>query len=225
MYRRRRLRKRRYTRRPRRLLRRRYRRSFKRRINSPRSGIHFFKRTKNLTPININFGTSTWISDGWSFKLADLPDYTEFTTLFKYYKINRIKLRFTMNQPYVITKGEMPSSTFEVPEWWSFVDYNDANPTSNLDSVLEMERYKHLQIRCKKWKAYFKPRIANLSFDSVAVLGFNYTMGSSWISTNNINIQHYGYKWGISRTGNGDNGSFGTILVRATYYMSFKSTK
>lgn len=62
------------------------------------TNIHHFKRKVVLDALTIATGSNGYASFGMNFQLSTLSGYTEFTTLFDQYRINRIKVYIVARQ-------------------------------------------------------------------------------------------------------------------------------
>lgn len=181
--------------RPRRTLRR--KRPFIRRrriIRRPRLSrralsVHHFKRTFTLGQISSSSAGPQFF--GYSFRLDQLPNYTEFTNLFDQYRINKIVMKFVPNH----NSSDVGVTAMNIPNFHTLLDYNDATAPASLNSMYEyanwrMSRGTSLHTRV------FRP--ATIDYVN-ATAGANAGNPSwkQWLSTASPSIEHYGLKCGI----------------------------
>lgn len=186
---------------------------------------HFYKRTCSLTVSNSNTGLSGGAggafsnsSDSWVFNtgtgvnvsffsmanmftLDMLPDYSEFTTLYDQYKINRVKVKMTpystasMLQTGVTTNNNQSLGLI----LHSCIDYDDASAfaasSTGINAMRQFLSYRTRNfINGRPVKIYFKPRIAMAAFGG-GVFGSYASATPKWIDCDSSSVQHYGTKW------------------------------
>lgn len=115
--------------------------------------IHAFERTiSGATDVK---DWSALQNYSFTFKLADLPDYTEFTNLFDAYRITSVKLKFI----YSCTEVTGPSSVNAMPQIFMVNDYDDATPLASYTAYQEYETFRIKRLD-KPFKTVCKPRVA-----------------------------------------------------------------
>lgn len=200
---------------------RRFKRSFRRRLTKPklvrglrayRSGhIQHFVRT-------VDYGSSVITSAlPWnqSFRLNDLPNYTEFTSLFDAYTIRGVKVTFFPNQ----VDSEIGGAGGSVPRITCVKDYDDG---TNLTAESDALQYTG----CKVWEMnrvksiYIRPLAAQVVWNGGVASGYSQARRNTWIDANNPGVIFYGLK-GTASTFPANY----QITIYAKFYISCKQTR
>lgn len=142
----------------------------------------------------------------FNFSLNDLPGYTDFTSLFDLYKIERIEIEWTPE--YTELTDAAPVSNAVNVYFNTAVDPAGSTPTT-VDDVLQY-RSLHSTGITKQHKRDFIP--AYLMDGIIPV--------SSYISCASPSTNHYGIVYGIPSTGVAM-----TFRSRAKFYLSFAQSK
>lgn len=183
-------------------------------IRQVASGVHHFKRTAKLSDISLNASGAT--TQGWYFRLADLPNYTEFTALFDLYRFNKIVVRFVPS----FTGSDMnPATTsWAIPTFYSAIDHDDAVTPANLDVLMQypslrLTRGNRIHTRI------FTPAVSTDIFTGT-------TEGSSpkfkaWLNCADATVPHYGLKFYIDQPPS----TYGKYQCFVTVYMSMKGVR
>lgn len=176
------------------------------------TGLHHFKRT--FQGADINASASGNVLKALTFNFNQMPNPTEFTTLFDQYKINAIKW---MAVPNFTGSDLNPSSTTQsIPNMWSVIDHDDAIDPANLNEMLQypgvkMTRGQQIHSR------YFKPSVLA---DIAGIVATNVKY-QQWLNLANITIPHYGVKYYVDQT-QANVGSWRTYI---TLYFSCKGVR
>lgn len=170
----------------------------------------YIKRNCVLTTTTIN---NQFTGNGISFKISDLPNVSDITNLFDYYKIVGVKLKWI----YTHNSSEAGAVGYGLPNLVYTIDYDDANLPANEDALLERNttRIKRMD---KPITLYLKPKINNEIYNNGVVSGYALSKGQvPYIDTSNASVSHFGVKYGIvlnaAQTGNG------IMKLYATYYL------
>lgn len=192
---------------------RRFKRRFYRKRFSKKSSQRVYRFTRHcdispslLSNINPTFGSI-------NFSLNDLPNYTEFTSLYDMYKINAVTVTFipqmtenvsavTLNNPYANTR------------FYSCIDYNDNSPPTTIDEVRQYQNCKVTSILRMHKRYIYKPKVLDAG---------GYTF-SPWISTAFPSNNYYGLKYAVESTQATGALTF-EFKIEAKFYMSFKIVK
>lgn len=152
------------------------------------SKVHYFKRNVQFSAIEV---TDTQSFGAMSFNLQQLPNYTEFTSLFDVYRIVAIKVKFVPDFAY----GSLNPITTNVLYgcFHTAIDRNDDTPVGSLDEILQYDTYKQCRLP-QISSRYFKPMttITDASFKK------------KWYDTQDSTEPYYGLKYavdGISASG------------------------
>lgn len=160
--------------------------------------------------------------DGWAFCLSDVPDYTEFTELFEYYRITGVRIRYTFNG----TNATLPigNSYAFMPTIMYAADTNDSTPETRND--LMQHNGVSFKTLNRPGNVFVKPRTQVMMYEGVA--GTGYAEGSmKWINTSDPNVPHYGWKYSINGDLEGGMGAqnIGKVTFMVTYYIELKGAK
>jgi len=68
-----------------------------------RQKVHFFKRHVDLGTITLSSAGIT--TQGYSFQLDEVPNYTEFTALYDQYKLSAVAIKFISNARYITVQS------------------------------------------------------------------------------------------------------------------------
>jgi len=188
------------------------------RINKRVSGKVFnCTRMMALTALAGNAGYAPYLAAN-AFQLDDLPNYTEFTSLFGYYRINAVKV--TVSQRIDI--GGLLGTAAKYPRFYHANDYDDASAPATLNALRELQGCKELVLGSGKQYSFWVKPAVQVPVYTTGLGAFGYLpKWKQWISTNNPDTTLYGFKWGLddfTNTGLSFN-------IEYRFYMSFKGTK
>jgi len=206
-----------------------WRRNFKRRTyrlsRRTLQPVHYFTRFHSKGVFQ-GLSGSTSSFKVLTFKITDVPNWTEFQNMFDFFKIKAIKVMFIPASnvtSYQSTTDFNQSS--HANRLFSVVDNNDSTTPS---SVNDLRQYKSCRCspgnRIHKRFFYPKPLIAT---DEDAQAGGGYGMaqsGSPWIAMDAGNsAQYFGLKVGLDHPLLTTDTEF--YVIEAVYYMAFKAPK
>lgn len=160
---------------------------------------------------------------GRSFKLDDLPNYTEFTNLFDAYRIKGVKLEFVpIYNSHEINEG--PASSVDdrvgMPIMTYVYDQDDATSPAAEDTLLQYATNKRISLSSRRTIYISSPRTAGLVFkDGINPVGYQETKANQWIDCANADVPHYGLKYFIPEE---NLSKILYIRVYATYFVQFK---
>lgn len=204
-------RRRRTTRRPMRRMRRRIR---TRRPSLKSLKVHHFKRTVALSQISSS--NTGLVAGGLTFNLGQLPNSTEFTSLYDMYRINKIAIKFVpaYNSSSVGTTAEY------APNFHSVIDATDATAPTTTSELFQYGNHRMTR-GTQVHTRVFTP--ASLDF-------VNATAGSTagnptwkqWLSTSASTVEHYALKYAVEQ---GFTNNAITWSPYATFYFSCKAVK
>lgn len=189
-----------------------------RRINND---LHHFKRTVELTSIQCAVASNVSIDTlgAMQFTLSQLPGVSEFTTLFDMYKINGIKLSFVPAQTGADTND--PSKFMYMPDFWTVIDYDDANTPTKNDMLqctgLRMTRGNRTHSR------YIKPAVSAEVYRSLTNSSYA-PKWRQWLDMADTGVPHYGIKYFAHASGY-TSGNQPAWRVYATFYFSCKGVR
>lgn len=221
------------------------------------SGIKYFKRTLNCSnmasamfqtaqsggTITQNLNTTgdigltntspnykSFYSLSLGFRLQDLPDATEFTTLFDTYQIRKIVLTLT---PYNTSSQFGASPTGFVGLLVHTVRDLDDNNTfaasdTGINEMREYASYKTINLcNTKKsiYKFVFTPRIAMAAYGGSVFTSYAQAKSNQWIDCQSADVVHYGQKFVFEMNCPSTNAYTAYFKMEATYYIGLKDVR
>lgn len=206
--------------------RRRYgrRRLYRRRRTTSRysfNKVYSFKRRIPFgTVITSTVTASAESSYSFTFSLAAIAGYTEFTTLFDQYKITGVKCIFLPR----VDNNPNPDSTSGVAVGnpttgliYYTPDYDDANPAASA----ALSQYQGVRITRgdQPFSIFIRPRIAVAAYTGTGQIFTGYMNTQGWLDSASSGIPHYGLKLSWTQT----TPQQMTYDVQAIYYVKFKN--
>lgn len=196
------------------------RKNYRKRTNYRRKvqKVYRFKRFADLGTFSVT--TTDFITTAF-FQLQDVPGYTDFTNLYKQYKITGVKLTIVPNETQSIdsTGGATQLRHF------SAYSYDESVTSAGGATLNDMRQLPGCRVRSslRMHKMYIKnpayAGVINVAQDATATLRTRPETG--WLDTEFADIQHLGIVLGWE---GGATQSLG-VRLEATYYMSFRGTK
>lgn len=196
------------------------------RIRSPyrQNVIHSFKRTFLLENFGVN---DALFSKAYNFRLNQLPNYTEFTTLFDAYRIVGIKVNILFSR---INVNSGPGAQTAIPQGivYDVVDY-DGDTALTIPEIYQYQNLhiigiQKLEMYTGKITRFFRPKVSVNAYAGGVTSG--YTQKSrQWIDNANSTVQHYGWKFiydGAVEGGTGLNDNHGFFSFVCTMYVQCK---
>lgn len=150
-----------------------------------------FKRSSPTTDLIVASDAFGAVGLAVKFTLADLPNYTEFTSLFESYRIYKIVARWIPLNGESGWNGSSSSANLNAGLLVSAVDYNDA--TVETAAQLQEKRMSEIWNAYKEHYVTIYPRVAVPVYAGVTTFGYGDSQ-RLWLSTNNAAIEHYGHK-------------------------------
>lgn len=153
---------------------------------------HRFVRNFDSGTISGNALYAPYLS-GASFSLSQVPNASEFTSLFDMYKLTYVILKFYLT----IDPSAQTATTATFPRIWLAADYDDATAPSTLDDLRQHARVRDTVLTPNR-PVIFKVRPAIAS--TIYQTGVSSTYGprwNAWIDCQNSSTPWYGLKWGL----------------------------
>lgn len=152
-----------------------------------------------------------------NFKLSDIPNPTDFTTLYDQYQIKAIKYTLIpkfSNQPLEVGSGAAASMLGNV---WSVIDYDDSATPLNLAELLQYQNLKRTRMD-KIHSRYLIPKVNT-------TVGANIQPKSKvWLDVATTNTPHHGIKlWFDNIAGITNTEIKYDLMVK--YYLAFKNVR
>lgn len=186
-------------------------------MRKPRSlqsrGVYSFKRTFEGTPIS---SSNTEQLGAYTFQFAQLPNYTEFTTLFDQYKINAIRLRFVPN----VSESSIGSSP--IPDFHTVLDYTDGGAPASKNAMLEYPNWKMTRGTATHTRFFYPTSFVGV-LPASGVLTAGDPKRKQWHASDLATVTHYGLKYCIDNASASPN--IITWSVYATFYFQCKSVR
>lgn len=176
--------------------------------------IYSFKRTYQGTTFTGTPGASSF--ESFSFKLNDLPGYTDFTNLFDNYRIVKVVIRM-----YPQANSLEFGSDHYMGAMYSAIDTTDDTVPSSLTEIMELENCRSHD-PSKPFTVKFKPSISPQIYDGLLTPGYG-TSQNNWIQTSSDDIPYYGWKLGLSSQANLTHGTYFIPII--TLHIECKNVK
>lgn len=170
-----------------------------------------------------------WNSTNYSFRLNNIPTYTEFTNLFEQYRINAVKLTFIpewiggldQNNAYMSSTGGSPF--ISSPRLYTLIDKDGDPQTNTEDRMLENSKARLIKAPHRPFSIFVRKPCAQ--FEVATSLGFSGAApkASPWLDCDNYGVNHFGCAIGAQV--NGSATASMPYRIVATYYMQFKIAK
>jgi hypothetical protein len=182
--------------------------------------IQYFKRSV-WSPSTFNLTNGIDNFRGLNFRLNQLPNFSEFTSLYDQYKICGVKVELyprydTATQtPGLI--GTSPDTSYQQTRVFSVLDYDDSSTFTTMDTLMQYQNIKETS-SVQKHVRFLKPKYANRIFATGVSDGFK--PGSGFIDCTYNNVEHYGVKFGFQAPSM--NLSYD---MRTTFYLAFKNVR
>lgn len=190
-------------------------------------GTYFFKRfTGALSTIALAAGTGTSFG-AITFKLDDIPGYTEYTAMFDKYRINAVKIMFLPVSDNTLVATSQDTQAFRITEYanrfFTALDFNDATAPTTTN---ELRQYKYCKVTpyVRLHERYIKPRVLMTATESSGTFVYN-TVARPWLSCADPEVQHYALKYAFDGRTNASGSPETLYKIEAIYYMSFKDPK
>jgi len=182
----------------------------------------FKRRVTTFLTISMN-GVLTRSTGALSFKLSDLPQYTEFTALFDRYRITGVKLQIMPRICMQTPAGAQVAATAYSPSIFHTIDYDDATTPSDYTALAQYDQCK-VQWEYKPFKVWLKPRAAQAQYASGAFTSYGNSDPKQWMDVASPDIVYYGWKWATNDYSASMNGNQ-YWDVHSTYYLEFMNPR
>jgi len=129
---------------------------------------------------------------GFVFTLADLSNYTNFTSLFDQYRIVKVTCKFFPRQNVATNTTTATTTQTANPCVMSVIDYDDASTPATIAGLTEFENFKvHNQFR--PWMRSLVPHTAGAVAGGGVFTSFgNFTR--QWVDCASTTVAYYGLK-------------------------------
>lgn len=185
-----------------------------------RPTVYSFKRSWQAA--NLNTTAAALGNSAYKFQLSDLPNASEFTTLFDSYRIMGVKMKLVpcFSNSDIVDTAAVPGYNIHIPNVHTVIDYDDVTALSAVTDYMQYDTYKMTRGN-KIVKVFCKPRPqASMNVSGAAALAAQESR-YRWIDCNQASVYYFGIKVGYESTGVA--GPF--YQVYFTYYLQFKSVR
>lgn len=166
------------------------------------------------------------ISAAYVFKLSDLPNNSEFTTLFDQYKLRMVSVHFRplVNQLVTAQPNTGTTDATGYCPLHTVIDYDDNSAPTSLSTVLQYQNLRTTNPN-RPHKRIVRPKVLREVYQSSVTTAYQ-PSASGWIDCNYAGVPHYGLKVYMDPPPFVLNTSSSmTYQVYMTYYMSFKNVR
>lgn len=190
-------------------------------------GVYHFKRTYDKTvALSNNLGDQAY---GYAFSFSELPNFSEFTSLFDSYRINKVVIRF---RPLPVAGfGSTPVAITDNSQAIAYIDYDDNNTAGlTIASVKQHQNIRFLDTVSsngsipKKNVIVLRPRcLQNVNDSGGTSYPMAYRNGKNpWMDMAYTAVSHFGVKLVIGQTTTNQILQFQPIV---TIYFSCKDAR
>jgi len=182
---------------------------------------------------NLGLTTSTvqtvnFFSLTFGFTLADLPSYTQFTSLYERYRLDGVDIVLTPF--YTVADAPVAAGNGSASGMFHTIfDYNDYGAISASGSALTSMRgrttYRTGNITTpqpQRW--HIKPRVAIGAYGGVGFAAYA-NMPAPWADTVSTDLEHYGMKWLFEIANTSAAAQFVNFKLEFIYHLSFTDVK
>lgn len=199
---------------------RRFKRAYRRRFRGRRRGYKRRRLNQNTSyKFTRVYNTSIAQSgiaptaNGFAFFLSDLNNYTEFSSLFDFYRIRGVKITFIPRQT------ENPNNQ-DCGHFYWVADYDDViapSPTA----ILEKQGVKYRYSVGKPFSVFIRPVASLLVYNgALSTTAYAQARRRMWIDMANPSVPYYGLKWVWTQAAMGM-----TMDVVMRYYVECKGVQ
>lgn len=150
-----------------------------------------------------------------SFKLSDLPNYTQLTAAYDEYRIKAVKVYLTP----IFSTSTSASNQLTAPTLISVIDYDDAGTPGNTATLLQFDSHRIHGTFTKMYTRTLKPQVSLGAYVPASFVGFA-QVEDQWLDCNAPGVAHYAIKYGVVDSNN--NSGAWSWTLRATFYMEFR---
>lgn len=172
-------------------------------------------------------GGLTFGSFAASFRLSDVPDYTEFTNLFDQFRLNKVVIRIIPMATSVSTGAAYASNVGQscVLFHWALDQDDQTLPTNSESGVDTMRNRQGYRVRNiysgggRPITIVFRPHFARTLYNTSTTSAYQPARG--WLDNNSSGTPHYGLKC-ITEAVSGGSVQVLFFKIEAKYFFSFK---
>lgn len=174
-----------------------------------------------------NSGAQYLIEGVKSFRLADLPNYAEFTNLFQFYRIKWIKLEFVPNMSPAVQYAlavNGPTSAWGATDILYAKRHADDNQRT-FNELLQIQSVKRRKLS-ERFTTWLKPAVATGNYQSTSTWGYSPKL-SPWVNADYSSTPHYGIVFQSNPNEPSSQYIPANYILNmyATYYIDFKGIR
>lgn len=121
------------------------------------------------------------------FTLGNLPNSSEFTSLFDEYRVGKLTFNFVP----IKLQGNIDAA-YSCPELFTIVDKDDSTVPSSINEFLQSPSMRIVS-SSRRFRRYFYPKFASSMYVSAVSTGYGARNG--WVDCTNSDVPHYGLKY------------------------------
>jgi len=176
----------------------------------PSQPVHTFKRSYYI-PAYASVTTAN-VYGAYAFNLNDVPNASEFTTLFDQYRINSVRWR-------LIPRGSSAEAgtNNNVGKIFSVLDMDDGVAPTSIDQLCQYPSLKTTRTTSDHTRT-LRPAFATTVYNTSTLSAYGQRRG--WIDADYSQVPHYGIKWCIQGT---SGAQIFDLLI--DYSLSFKGIR
>lgn len=200
----------------------------KRTVNKIRRQVHVFKRSVyigNITASVSALGVPTPVATAYSFALSQLPNVSDFTSLFDQYKLTGVKVTLTpalsegIASPLAGTASPLGFSRVH-----SVIDYDDNTAPTSEDQLLEYGSHKSTA-PFQTHSRYIKPKLLQEIYRSSLTTAYS-PRANTYLDLTYTDVPHLGMKvWISAPNTNAGTAQSITYKVYQTMYFTCKNVR
>lgn len=200
----------------------------KRSVNKIRRQVHVFKRSVyigNITASVSALGVPTPVATAYSFALSQLPNVSDFTSLFDQYKLTGVKVTLTpalsegIASPLAGTASPLGFSRVH-----SVIDYDDNTAPTSEDQLLEYGSHKSTA-PFQTHSRYIKPKLLQEVYRSSLTTAYS-PRANTYLDLTYTDVPHLGMKvWISAPNTNANTAQSITYKVYQTMYFTCKNVR
>lgn len=178
-----------------------------------------------------NTGVST-ASGSFYFTLADIPNVSEFSTLFDFYRLNRVLVTIKMIPVPDATYQPASTTLVNFMNWYPTIWYvrdQDDNNAMTLPEIKEFEKVKHRVLYPnREIKIILRPTTLTQTYRTALTTGYKIDTSRQYTDMAQRDVPHYGLKTVIDLEGlssSGDAARQWQFKINAKYFFTCKNVR
>jgi len=156
------------------------------------SQIHRFRRTAKGFAVVGGAGLAPWL--GYTdAKLSYMPNASEFASLFDEYRLSHVQIKVYLR----IDPSAQTAATASYPKLYSSIDHTDVTTPASLDELRERGNCRISVMNPNRPIVLnFKPSVLSETYRGAVTTTYT-PKWRVWLPTTNLDVPHYGIKFGI----------------------------